>query len=117
MEKKFSTGTFEEEKKRSSTRGAAAPSNMNVETAHLPVSESPNPQITSLHRNRGFVQGKPCGTVARQQPPLTTVPTAQGGLRARCAEKPVLLSYLKGKEEGGRNLSGALVCSAGSSQG
>lgn len=50
-------------RKRSSLRGAAAPSNMNVETAHLAVSESPNPQITSLHRNRGFVQGKPCGTV------------------------------------------------------
>lgn len=39
---------------------------MNVERAHLAVSESPNPQITSLHRNRGFVQGVPAGQSWRQ---------------------------------------------------
>lgn len=55
---------------------------------------------------------------AGQQAPLTTVPTAGGGRSTHCSEKLVLLSDLKGKEEGGRNddLSDALVCSAGSSQ-
>lgn len=62
MEKSLALGPLRK-RKRSCLRGAAAPSNMNVERAHLAVSESPNPQITSLHRNRGFVQGKPCGTV------------------------------------------------------
>ncbi|ELR57801.1 Cyclin-K, partial [Bos mutus] len=83
-----------------------------------PPSLQPTPQVSPRSvSDVGYLKvppygrGKPCGTVARQQPPLTTVPTAQGGLRARCAEKPVLLSYLKGKEEGGRNLSGALVVS------
>ena len=60
--------------------------------------------------------GSPVGQVG-QQAPLTTVPTAGGGRSTHCSEKLVLLSDLKGKEEGGRNdLSDALVCSAGSSQ-